>query len=164
MYQVGELIIYGKTGVCEVTEITLDAAGSAAGYVLNPLYRNSSISIPADNPKVFTRPVISRDEAMALIHALPALEAEPYVCRNLNQLRTYYMERLNCRSCLELARLAKSLYLKQKQAEAQKKKFGSVDERFLREAENLLFGEMAVALGIERDEVQKFIANCLDQA
>ena len=159
MYQVGELILYGKTGVCMVAEIRRN--GDETSYVLKPLYQTCSITIPTDNPKLFLRPVISREEAQALLALLPTLEAEPCYCRNLNQLRTYYMERLDSHSCVELARLAKSLYLKRTQVEAQKKKFGSVDERFLREAENLLFGEMAVALDISREEVQKLIANSL---
>jgi len=161
MYQVGDLILYGKNGVCTVAEIKPDASGTSYCYTLKPLYQTCSITIPADSPKVFTRPVISRDTALALIHKLPTLEAEPFQCRNLNQLRAYYMERLDCRSCEELAKLAKSLRIKQREAEAQKKKFGSVDERFLREAENLLFGELAVALGIAREEVPIYIEKCL---
>lgn len=164
MYQVGELILYGKTGVCEVAEIRADGNGVPVSYVLNPLYQTCSITIPIGNPKIFTRPVISREEALSLLEGYAALEAEPCCCKNLNQLRAYYMERLDCRSCVELARLTKSLYLKRKRAEAQKKKFGSVDEHFLREAENLLFGELVVALDIPRDEVQKTVANCLAEA
>ena len=162
MYQVGELILYGKTGVCTVAEIRRN--GEETSYVLKPLYQTCSITIPADNPKLFLRPVISREEAQALLALFPTLEAEPCYCHNLNQLRTYYMERLDSHSCVELARLAKSLYLKRTQAEAQKKKFGAVDERFMTEAENLLFGEFAAALEIPREDVQNYIARCLAQA
>ena len=164
MYQVGELILYGKTGVCRVVQITPETATGPACYVLKPLYQTCSITIPVESPKLFTRPIMTRAEVLQLIQKLPGLEAEPYNCRNLNQLRAYYSERLNCRSCEELAKLAKSLYLKRSQAEAQKKKLGVVDERYLREAENLLFGEIAAALEIRRDEVPAYIESCLNAA
>jgi len=164
MYELGSLILYGRTGVCRVEEIKSDAATGAVYYVLQPLYQSCSITIPANNPKVFTRPIISRAQALDLISRMPSLEAEPYHNRNLNQLRTYYLEHLDCRSCESLACLAKSIFLKRKQAEQQKKKFGVIDERFLKEAENLLFGEFAAALEIERSEVENYIANCLSEA
>lgn len=39
----------------------------------------------------------------------------------------------------------------------QNKKFGRVDEHFMRQAEDNLYGELAVALGIARDEVPGYI-------
>ena len=159
MYEVGELILYGRTGVCRVEEIKTEAGGNY--YVLKPLYQTCCITIPADSPKVFTRPILTPEEVRALIARMPELEAEPYHNRNLNQLRAHYLSCMESHCCEDLARLAKSLYLKKKETEAQKKKFGAVDERFMREAENLLFGEFAASLDIDREEVQNYIANCL---
>ena len=39
----------------------------------------------------------------------------------------------------------------------QNKKFGRVDEHFMRQAEDNLYGELAVALDIDRDEVPGYI-------
>ena len=162
MYAAGELILYGRTGVCRVEEIKTE--GSSVYYVLKPLYQTCSVTIPADSPKVFTRPILTPGEVHALIAKLPALEAQPYHNRNLNQLRAYYLSCMESHDCEDLARLAKSLYLKRQETLAQKKKFGAVDERFMTEAENLLFGEFAAALDIPRDDVQNYIAKCLAQA
>ena len=38
-----------------------------------------------------------------------------------------------------------------------------IDERFMRRAEELLFGELAVALGIEREDVPDYIAGRLSR-
>ena len=54
-----------------------------------------------------------------------------------------------------------SAYRKKVEREAKKQKFGAVDRRYMERAENLLYGELAVALGIARDSVQDFIANRL---
>ena len=55
-----------------------------------------------------------------------------------------------------------SIYAKKQMVEEQKKKFGSVDERFMKKAEELLFGELSAVLGIPRSEVSKYIASRVD--
>lgn len=162
MYAIGDLVLYGRTGVCRVEEVKTAADGSY--YILKPLYQTCNITIPADNPKVFIRPILTPDEVHQLISRFPELDAQPYHNRNLNQLRAYYLSCMESHSCEDLARLAKSLHLKKQETEAQKKKFGAVDERFLREAENLLFGEFAASLNIPQSEVENYIAKCLAQA
>ena len=58
---------------------------------------------------------------------------------------------------MDLIRLAKSIYAKKLEAEKRQKHIGSTDEKYLRRAEELLFGELAVALEIPRDDVPAFI-------
>lgn len=165
MYQVGDLIIYGRTGVSRVDEIRDICPPGATKpqkyYALKPLYASCSITIPVGSDKVFTRPIITKDQADALIRSIPDIPAEPYYNRNINQLREHYRIWLESHNCEDLVAMTKSLYLKRREAEAQKKKFGAVDERFMKEAETLLFGELAAALEIERDSVQNYIANIL---
>ena len=48
--------------------------------------------------------------------------------------------------------------LKQRQAEAQKRRLGMVDERYMKQAERLLYGELSAALDIPYEEVQPYIA------
>jgi len=153
LYQIGDLLVYGRTGVCRVDALNENAA--QLYYQLHPLYQNCSISIPVGNTKVFMRPIVSAPEAEELISELPEMEAEPYYNRNLNQLREYYREKLDGYSCLSLALFVLSLYRKRREVQAAGKKFGAVDERFLKEAEDLLCGELAAALDTERDEVRR---------
>ena len=166
MYAVGDLILYGRTGVCRVEEIDEDAPRNAEEarqyYRLRPLYQNCSIRVPVANGKIFSRPIVSRGEAESLIRRMPELEAEPYYNRNLNQLREHYRQHLEGGRCEDLVRLTKSLYRKKQEAEASRRKFGSVDERFMKEAEDLLFGELAAALGIERGAVERYITGFLN--
>ena len=71
MFQPGELLVYGTTGVCRVEEITTpDITRADRGrryYLLKPLYQDGVIYAPVDSDKVPIRPVISREEAEALI-------------------------------------------------------------------------------------------------
>ena len=165
MYQSGELILYGRTGVCRVEEITRAKHHSSGEeqmyYVLRPLYQNCNITTPVDNAKVFSRPIISREEAERVIGVIPTVEPEVYHNRNLNQLREHYRTCMESFDCVDLVKLTKSLYRKKREAEDQKRKFGAVDERFMKEAEDLLFGELAAALEIPRDEVRTYIERAL---
>lgn len=165
MYQAGDLILYGRTGVCRVEEITsVKQRGSSEEqqyYILKPLYQTCNITTPVNNEKVFSRPIISKEEAQQAINSIPGMEPEVYHNRNLNQLREYYRSKMETYNCLDLIRLTMSLYTKKKEAEEQKKKFGAVDERFMKEAEELLFGELAAALEIPRDSVRDYIGKAL---
>ena len=71
MYNIDDLIMYGTTGVCKVSDIRKsDFAGGDEDrlyYVLEPLYQSGVIYAPVDNQKVFMRAVISEDEAKDLI-------------------------------------------------------------------------------------------------
>ena len=58
--------------------------------------------------------------------------------------------------------LAVALRAKKKRQQQLKRKLGSVDERYLKQAEELLFGEFAAALEITREEVPGAIAALLE--
>ena len=79
MFQVGDLIVYGNTGVCRVEKIGRpDLAGVPEGvdyYTLSPYYsQNSKIFTPCDNEKVVMRPVISKKEARKLVREIPSIQ------------------------------------------------------------------------------------------
>lgn len=162
MYQIGDLIVYGSTGVCRVE--ALETPRHRPGeeerqyYLLRPLYQDGTIRIPVDT-KVFMRPVISREEAEKLIDAIPGMNAEVYHERNFTQLAAHYQEALGSHECSDLIELVMSIYAKKQDAESKKRKFGQVDARFMKRAESLLYGEFSVALGIPFDDVQGYIAS-----
>ena len=164
MYGIGEKIIYGRTGVCVVEDICeKKLSGEKEArlfYTLRPLYQSCSICTPVES-KVFSRPVISATEARELVLCLPQLEAEPCREKNLNRLREYYREIIESCDCRRLAMLGLSIYRKRQEAEDNKRKLGAVDERFMKEAEDLLYGELAAALEIERSEVHNYIKAAL---
>ena len=147
MFQPGELLVYGSTGVCQVLSIDQrqdyvnGVKQSRLYYQLKPLYQGGVIYTPVDNDKVVMRPVISREDAETLIDSIPTLR--PAVCP----------------AATSLMELTMSIHQKRCKAEAQNRRLGMVDERFMKQAEQLLFGELAAALDIPYDEVQPYIAN-----
>jgi len=165
MYSVGDKIVYGGTGVCVVEEITSHKLSGMdqprAYYVLRPLYQSGTIQTPVDNTKIPIRRVMTRSEAESLVDSIPDIQATICYEKNLSALRTYYQQQISTFECADLIRMTKSIYAKKKDAESRQKKIGMTDEKFLRRAEDLLFGELAVALDISRDSVRDYIARRL---
>ena len=80
MFQPGELLVYGTTGVCRVEGVATPnltrAEWGRQYYLLKPLYQDGVIYAPVDSQKVPIRPVISRQEAEDLIDLIPSIQAE----------------------------------------------------------------------------------------
>ncbi len=160
MYEVGQLVQYGSTGVCKITEIKkqdFPEVGQRLYYVLHPLYQSCVISVPVDSTKVFMRPIISREEAERLIAGIPSLRCQAFHGRAARDLAAHYETLLERHDCQDWMELTMSIHAKKESMQQQKRRFGSVDERFLKQGEDLLFGELAAALDIPREEVQQYI-------
>ena len=163
MFQAGDLVVYGTTGVCRVESIDQPNMTGADRhkkyYRLKPFYQDGVIYTPVDNTKVSIRPVISREDAENLIDLIPGIRAEAYRAPTLQALAQHYQTAFRSHSCQDLVELIMSIYTKQQETTSQNRRLGMVDERFLKQAERLLYGELAVALEIPFDEVQPYIFN-----
>lgn len=166
MFQPGDLMVYGATGVCRVEEITRLPGGDRKRmyYMLKPLWQDGVIYAPVDSQKVSMRPVMSREEAEALIDQMPDIQAA--VCRGatVQALAQQYQSAVRDGGHQALIEMMKSIYLKRGQAEAKNRRLGMTDERYMKQAERLLYGELATALGIPYDEVEGYIASRIDPA
>jgi CarD family transcriptional regulator len=161
MYEIGDLIIHGSTGVCRVTDISrYDMRGLDSNqlyYVLDSLYQKYTIYVPVNSDKVFMRLVISKDEAEKMIDKIPTIIAKSVNNRAMRELEESYESFFRTHDCADLITLTMSIYAKKQEAELQKRKFGAVDERFMKQAEELLYGELAVALDIPKESVREYI-------
>ena len=160
MYQTGELVVYGTTGVCRVEGFgspdPMDRSGKQY-YLLKPLYQDGIIYTPVEGGKVPMRPVMSAEEARALAAEVPRIQPEEHRARTIQLLTQHYQTILQSGSNRELLELTMSIYAKRCQAEQHNRRLGLVDERYGRHAERLLFGELAAALGLPYDEVPGFL-------
>ncbi len=160
MYQIGELVIYGSHGVCKVEAVGIPNISwvekGKIYYTLRPAYQEGTILTPVDT-SVFMRPVITYTEAQRLISLIPSIREDVYENSNLKLLENHYQESLQTHDCTDLIKVIKTVYTKKVIAEGRKKKLGKIDERFMKKAEDLLYGELAVALKIPKDTVKSYI-------
>lgn len=161
MYEIGDLIVYGSEGVCRVEYVGhLDNPRfdkSRTYYTLLPLYHDGKVYTPVDT-SVSIRPVISKAEAEQIINGLSDLSPEIYETRNLRELEEHYKTKLSTHRCSDLFCLIRSIRLKRSKLTASGKKLGVIDERYMKRAEDMLHGELAVALSIPKDSVADYIA------
>lgn len=168
MFQKGDLVVYGPTGVCRVEEITrLRASGPDRDrryYLLKPLLQDGVIYTPVEGGKIPMRPVLTAREAEALIDRIPTLQVRACQEPTLQALSRRYQEAVRTGRCQDLVELVMSVYDKRRQAQAQRRRLGAVDERYGRQTQRLLYGELSVALGIPYEEVEPYIARRVEGA
>ena len=163
MFNVGDLIVYGTAGVCRVEEITRpnfnEFEDDPLYYVLQPLYQTGTIYAPVDNEKVFMRKVISPEEANRLIDQIPDIQSDVFRTTSIQQLSKHYQAVIDTHECVDLIKLTKSIHKKKEAVDKRNGRLGQIDKRYMKRAEDLLFGEIAAALNIDRDEVGDYIKN-----
>lgn len=160
MFEKGQYIIYGIRGVCEVMDITtIDRPGGPQGklyYVLRPYYhQDSKIVTPVDSDKTVIRPLLTREEALELIDRIQDVQ-EMEVTED-NQREERYKEALKTCDCRVWVSMIKALYLRRKDRIEQGKKMTDLDERYFKTAEENLYSELALSLGMSRDEMVDYI-------
>ncbi|MCR5107356.1 MAG: CarD family transcriptional regulator [Lachnospiraceae bacterium] len=160
------MVIYGSQSVCEVVSIGPLPMKMAVGnkkqeyYTLRPVYqRDSLVYVPVDNEKIIMRPVISRDEAMDLVNKIPGIKAA-WIEKDSEREQEYKKAISSC-DPEKLIMIIKTLYKRRQARIEDGKKVTVVDERYFKMAEKQLHEELAYALGMTKEEVGKYIDNCI---
>ena len=146
MFQPGDLVVYGSSGVCRVIQVgTLEgkpADPSREYYTLQPMFEAERIYTPVDSG-VFMRPAMTKEQARDLIRQIPFIQEDLCTERNPTNLRIHYEASLQSHKYRETVRKGR--------------KMGQVDQRYRKKAEGLLHGELSIALGIPLDQVEGYI-------
>jgi CarD family transcriptional regulator len=161
MFEIGDFIIYGTNGICEVIDITtMDLPGIPGDkmyYVLQPGGQGDNrIFTAVDNRKMIMRKIMTWEEANHLIEEIPQIE-ELWISDEKQREELY---KVSLRSCQgrEWVKIIKTLYVRREERIAQGKKITATDERYLKLAEESLFGELAIPLQITRESMSELIA------
>lgn len=167
MFQKGSLLIYDNVGVCRVEDIGTPAGIPVSDktkdyYTLTPLFGSGTIYIPVDT-SVFMRPVISREEALELIHRIPEIREEAFESQNQKVLNDYYKAAFQTHECEDLLQLIRSIYTKQQLLATRGKKTGKTDQQYMKRAKDLLHEELAVALDLPVQEVESYIVQEMEK-
>lgn len=162
MFSVGEKIVYGENGVCTVDKIEPLAISGASKdklyYHLSPLIGSGTYFTPVDSG-AYMRPVMSREEAEALIDAMPGIA--PAICNDnrFNHVDAYYKELFRQHSCEALVAIVKGL----RSRISERKTRSSRAEATMKRARDMLHGELSVALDMDLSEVEGYIISRIGQ-
>lgn len=160
MFQTGDLVVYGGEGVCRVEEIGAPnirgADKNKLYYTLRPMSRSGQVMTPVDT-KVLMRPIMTRQEADSLIARLHELEPEQPENTSMRGVREHYHNVVMSYDCERMAGMIKGICRKRRWAIDHGKKVSQMDERFLKRAEDQLYGELGAALEMAKDAVADHI-------
>lgn len=164
MFERGEYIVYGTTGVCRIEDITTMNIGGISKdrlyYVLSPSsQKGGRIYTPVDNEKTPMRRIMTGQEARALIEQIPQI-SELWITNEKVREEKYKQCMRSC-DCREWIRIIKTLYMRKMERTAQGKKITSTDEKYLRMAEEYLYSEMEIPLGIPKQNMAAYITGQL---
>lgn len=166
MYEKGDLIIYGKQGVCRIENIgainITKNPSEKEYYTLNPLYMGGKTYVPTDT-SIYMRHLITKEEVRRLLLSIPKLEAASTENQNQKQLTDYYKKTINEYTCDGLLQLLCNLQAKQRLLSSQKKQLGQMEQRFKKEAEDLLHQEFAAVLNVSQEEVIAYFTEKIEQ-
>ena len=156
MFKPGDIVVYGTTGVCRVDEIgPANYAGAPADllyYALTPLIHGGVIYTPT-NTQVSMRAAISPVEAKEVLQVLPTLSPENLTPYNVRELGERYAAIIAEGELPGYAKLAMSIHHRKVCPEGQRCRYGRVDVKYIKLAEELLCGELSVVLEREFEEV-----------
>lgn len=160
MFSINDYVIYGCNGVCKVLDIGIPdlilADKKRQYYTLQQVYgNNSTIYTPIDNDKVLMRKVLSKKDATDLINNI--LSIETLDADDDKMLEEKYKEVMHKYTCSEWIKIIKTSYLRKEDRLAVGKKSKTADDKYLQMAEDYLYGELAIALNIEKNQVKNFI-------
>lgn len=157
MYQINDLLVYGTRGICMIEDIVERTVDDSVGsyYVIRPLVVcRSVIYLPTqnleNNPNI--RGIITKEEAQRLLDELS--DSEPlWFADSIRRER--YKDIITRGERKELLRMIITLTRHKKKQMKFKKRLHISDERFLADAENILYGEIAYLLGMSYAEVKE---------
>jgi len=158
--EINTLVAYGANGICRIEGMSEQMIDGVCRrfYVLRPVESESStIYVPTDSEMLCKKmkPLLTPSEALDLIQTMP--ESETLWITDDRERNERYHNMIADGNCSELVRLTKTLYQRKQYLAKFGKKLRSADDRILQQAEKILFGELAVVLGIPRSEVLAFI-------
>ncbi len=159
MFEVGDYVVHGNSGVCRVDAVqTMDGIGAdkkRVYYTLVPLYTSGSkLFVPTDSKKVVIRSVMTKKEVKKLMDEWNDIET--LRVENDKNREEVYKEALRSCDSRQWVRLIKTSYQRNQSRMEKGKKATTSDERYLQMAEENLFGELAIPLEMSRGEAEAY--------
>lgn len=166
MYQIGEQVVYGIHGVCRVAdqeERTVDRK-QVVYLALEPLEQaGARFLIPTHNPAAMSkvRPILTKEQLTQLMESEQVLE-DGWI-QDENRRKQAYRELISGADQVRLMQMVRSLYRHKKQQLSAGRKVHMCDDNFLRDAEKLLSGEIAVVLGMDQNAAREYLRSKLKE-
>lgn len=167
MFQVGETVVYGTTGVCTILSIgPLSMHGvdrHRLYYTLQPLHQEGAIYIPVEGEhhKAMRYPITEEaaEQFLDRLAEIPPCDIEGLNFKQRTDAFTATLQEADCEGWLGVIKAV----AKKKRFRREKQQY-NVDYNFYKKAMKLLCMELGYVLHKSEDSMRKLIEACLAQA
>ena len=161
MFQINEIVAYGNQGICEVTEISNKKSPVSNEeklyYTLRPINQKEAVVfVPVENRKTTMRYALTKKSAEELIQRIHQIkEVELSVDKRAREaeLKSLYL----AGDPESYIKMIKALYKRKQERIKKAKKILTLDDRYLKQAEDRLFEELGYALDVEKKKIGIYI-------
>ena len=155
MFKIGEYLVY-RRDVCKLIEIKHNNFNNSDCYVLIPLLDDSlKIKVPISNKNENMRPLISKERIAEIIKGIPNVEILD--CDDNRLIENEYKSLINSGKLVDLVKIIKTSYLRNKERADQKKKLSDKDNDYFCLAEKYLYQEFSIVLNMSYDDTKKYV-------
>lgn len=159
MFKVNDKVIHVRDGLSTIVSTTVMADRE---YYIVHADRNGgeNIYVLMSNTNNIIRPIMNKKEALAVIDYMKTVVAE--FISNTKQRRDQYRRRLLSGDVKDLGYLSRQLYFyNYYNANGQPVKLGPTDVQILKDAETILFDELALSFNKPRDKIADYVMGLL---
>ena len=166
MYQVGQRVVYGIHGVCDIIEIEIKIVDrkKIPYFVLEPVDQpGARFYVPSENPVALSKLncMLTRQELERIFAELEVSKAAWIADENRRKLA--YRELLSGGDRLAVMKMLCALYIHKQEQEEKGKKFHLCDENFLRDGEKLICSELSLIMELPYPEALVYLRKHLKE-
>lgn len=166
MFQIHDVVVYGTQGVCQIVGIDEQKIDREVKkyFVLKPKAdQAATFYVPTWNEKALSkmRKVLTPEEVNVLIDSMPGMDSS-WIANEAVRKETY-KKVLASGDHAAIISMIQTLYLHKKEREAEGKRLHMSDERFMKDAEQLLFNEWQYVLNMEKTELMAYIFGRIEE-
>lgn len=157
MYKINDVVVY-RRDVCKVVGKQRSDFTGEKCYVLVPYYKDDGsikMQVPMSNKGGHLRDLVTKEEIRKLIKETPDIELLESKPANM---KSQYANLIKSDSLQDLVCIIKTSYSRNKERMDQHKKLASIDDEYLQKAEEYLYNELAVALGMSFEEAKDYFS------
>lgn len=158
MYEINDLVVYRRK-VCKVTEIKRSSVTGEMCYVLEPYEEQSCsmrVQVPVSNKGGHLRSLVTKDEVDELCKKVK--DVKPITSKPAN-IKSKYQAKINGDELEDLVCIIKTSSRRNRERMKKNKKLAEVDGNFLKQAEDYLYSELALALDLSKDQSKEYFMN-----
>ncbi len=163
MFKVNDIVVF-RRDVCRIIGKQRSDFTGEMCYILVPYNMSdgsTKMQVPVSNKAGHLRKLVTKEEIQELIANTPNIET---LANKPANMKSQYANLLKSDKLSDLICIIKTSYNRNKTRMEQHKKIASIDDEYLQKAENYLFNELSVALGMSYEDAKRYFNEEVEKA